>query len=54
MDIFFNYTNSNDDVDDSNILNISTELIHHHESSTLMTPTMLPKSFVKNFVKCLK
>jgi len=43
-----------DDIDNSNIHHISTELINHHESPTQKSPTMSPKSFVKDVVKRLE
>ena len=45
-----NMENSIDDIDDSNILDILTELINH-ESPTQKSPTMSPKSFVKDVVR---
>ena len=43
-----------DDIDNSNIQHISTELINLHESLTQKSPKMSLKSFVKDVVKRLE
>jgi len=54
LTFFVSHPSSIDDINDSNILDIPTELINNLESLTQASSTMSLKSFVKDVVKCLE